>query len=62
MKDVFLTFSKVVDLTGRGLADEILSILIDAGLDLNYLVGQGYDGASAMSGKTNGVQVRNRRH
>jgi len=28
----------------------------DAGLDIHQLVGQGYDGASAMSGVKNGVQ------
>ena len=44
------------DLTGKGLAAQLLSVLDAAGLDKNDLVGQGYDGAAAMSGQQNGVQ------
>ena len=52
----FLCFELVPHLTGKGLAAQLLSILDAAGLDKNDLVGQGYDGAAAMSGQHNGVQ------
>lgn len=45
------------DLTGQGLAVQIIDMAVDSlGLDRNYLVGQGYDGAAAMAGEHNGVQ------
>ena len=52
----FLCFELAPDLTGKGLAAQLLSVLDAAGLDKNDLVGQGYDGAAAMSGQHNGVQ------
>ncbi len=57
MKEEFLAFLKVTDLSGSGLAKIILATLKDSGLDLNRLVGQGYDGAASMSGCNKGVQV-----
>jgi hypothetical protein len=53
----FIDFISVSDMTGVGLANTILSRLKQFQLDLTYLVGQGYDGASAMSGIFNGVQA-----
>ena len=44
------------DLTGNGLATQLLAILESSGLDKANMVGQGYDGAAAMSGERNGVQ------
>jgi hypothetical protein len=38
-------------------AKSIIDFLRNSGLNLNYLVGQGYDGCSAMSGIHNGVQA-----
>jgi len=43
-------------LTGSGLAEQLLRIVDEVGLDMNNIVGQGYDGAAAMSGHKNGVQ------
>ncbi len=51
-----LCFADAPDLTGDGLARQLLKILADAGIDKQFMVGQGYDGAGAMSGKDNGVQ------
>ena len=46
----------VTSLTGRSLADVILSVLSDNQLSLMALVGKGFDGAANMSGKDEGVQ------
>ncbi len=53
----FLDFARISDLTGKKLAESILGVLSESGLDLNFLVGQGYDGAATMAGKIKGVQV-----
>ena len=42
--------------TGVGIADVIKKKLKEIGLSIENLRGQGYDGASNMSGKFNGVQ------
>jgi len=39
-----------VDLSGRGLTTLIMSSLKKNGINCQFLVGQSYDGASAMSG------------
>jgi hypothetical protein len=52
----FLCFAFAPDLTGAGLSSQLLSILDNLGIDIAYMVGQGYDGAAAMSGAKNGVQ------
>ena len=57
LKEMFLGFIIVTDLTGEGIANSIISFCISTGLDLNNLVGLGLDGASAMSGKYKGVQA-----
>ena len=44
-------------MTGDGLAQIIMAQLKGYQLDLRYFVGQGYDGASAMSGLFHGVQA-----
>ena len=46
----------VSSLTGRSLADVILSVLSDHNLPLMDLIGKGFDGAANMSGKDEGVQ------
>ena len=60
IKERLLGFAIAPDLTGKGLAKQLIRILVDAGTDKayikKYMVGQGYDGASAMSGQHNGVQ------
>ena len=52
----FLCFAVAPDLTGKGLPDQLMSILSDMNVDTNYMIGQGYDGAAAMAGEWNGVQ------
>ena len=56
IQERFLEFLNPESLTVEGLALEIVNVLRRLGLDVSLLVGQGYDGASAMSGQFNGVQ------
>lgn len=56
VREDFLRFVPVTDVTGEALAHTILSTLDDLGIDKRRLVGQGYDGAAAMSGRFNGAQ------
>ena len=56
IRERLFCFAHAPDLTGSGLAKQLLQIIEGAGLDPKLLVGQGYDGASAMSGTVNGVQ------
>ncbi|KAH8035898.1 hypothetical protein HPB51_010650 [Rhipicephalus microplus] len=57
LKEDFVDFVPVYDLTGKALASTILNSLRGHGFDLNLLRGQGYDGAASMSGHLNGVQA-----
>ena len=57
IEEVFLGFVPIHDQSGRALADTIIRFLIDMGINMQHLRGQGYDGASSMAGKTNGVQA-----
>jgi hypothetical protein len=50
----FIRFLPAEDRTGEGLAQLILEELKNLGLNPNFMVGQAYDGCSAMSGKFNG--------
>lgn len=54
----FLKFVPVESTSGQNLADVLLTTLNSCGININYLRGQGYDGAAAMSGKFKGAQVR----
>ena len=56
LKERLLCFATTHDLTGAGLAAQLLRILAETGVDSTNTVGQGYGGAAAMSGKDNGVQ------
>jgi len=53
-----LCFVSVSSTTGKELASTILTQLSQLGLNLEHTRGQGYDGASNMSGKYLGVQAR----
>lgn len=53
----FFQFVPTTDVTGQGLSLLILDFLETSGIDCTYLVGQGYDGARAMSGQFHGVQA-----
>lgn len=51
-----IKLERVTSLTGKSLADVIISILANMNLPIGNLVGKGFDGASNMSGKDEGVQ------
>lgn len=57
LREDFLQFIPTNNTTGKGLANLILENLSTFGVELKYLLGQGYDGAAAMSGRYKGVQV-----
>ena len=58
MHEEFLCFVPVPSTTGKDLASTILTQLSQLGLNLEHMRGQGYDGASNMSGKYRCVQAR----
>ncbi|KAH9367321.1 hypothetical protein HPB48_022983 [Haemaphysalis longicornis] len=51
IEEVFLGFVPIQDQSGRALADTIIKFLIDLGINMQHLRGQGYDGASSMAGR-----------
>jgi len=53
----FLKFVPITSLKGESLAQTLLDNLINLGIDCSFMVGQGYDGTVAMSGRFNGVQA-----
>jgi Domain of unknown function (DUF4371)/hAT family C-terminal dimerisation region len=57
IREDFLTFVPVYDISGEGLANTIKETLKKIGFDLNKIRGQGYDGAAAMRGRFRGVQA-----
>lgn len=57
VREDFIRFVKVADLTGETLGRTIASTLQKSGLSLSNLRGQGYDGASNMSGNFKGSQA-----
>ncbi|GBL81624.1 repressor of the inhibitor of the protein kinase [Araneus ventricosus] len=57
IREDFLTFVPVYDVTGAGLANTVLETLSVLGLDLKKMRGQGYDGAATMRGQFRGVQA-----
>lgn len=57
LREDFLKFVPVVNVTGKGLAEVLLNTLQSVGINLDFIRGQGYDGASAMRGNFNGVQA-----
>lgn len=57
MREDFLKFIPVHDVTGKGLTTNLKDNLKEIGLELKYLRGQGYDGAATLSGHFNGVQA-----
>lgn len=58
LKEDFLTFVPVNDVTGKDLMCTLLETCQNLNLNLKYLVGQGYDGAAAMSGEFQGCAVK----
>ncbi|XP_008188935.1 zinc finger MYM-type protein 1-like, partial [Acyrthosiphon pisum] len=58
LKEDFLSFVPVNDVTGKGLMCTLLKTCQHLKLNLKYLVGQGYDGAAAMSGEFQGCAAK----
>jgi hypothetical protein len=58
VKERFLGFVHVTDLTAKGLAEVIVRTLNECGLILSCCIAQCYDGASVMAGINNGVQAK----
>lgn len=58
INESFLGFLAVHDQSALGLEKEIVMLLETEGISINRCRGQGYDGASAMSGAYSGVQKR----
>lgn len=59
VREDFLQFIEIHDMSGKELADVILKSITNIGLKTEYLTGLGCDGASSMSGRYNGVQKYN---
>lgn len=57
IREEFLGFLNVYNLTGNSLANTILELLENFGLNIMDLRGQGYDGGANMSGEFRGVQA-----
>ncbi|GBN25518.1 Zinc finger MYM-type protein 1 [Araneus ventricosus] len=57
IREDFLAFVPVYDVTGAGLDNTVLETLSILGLDLKKMRGQGYDGAAPMRGQFRGVQA-----
>ena len=58
MHEEFLCLVPVSSTTSKDLASTILTKLSQLGLNMEHMRGQGYDGASNISGKYRGVQAR----
>jgi len=58
IREEFINFMRVSRITGDVIASTLLTEMEDMGLNLSYLVGQGYDGAANMSSARVGVQGR----
>jgi len=58
IRENFIGFVELPSLNAEKIADTILSRLKFLGLDLERMVGQGYNGASTMAGHVSGVQRR----
>ncbi|XP_053390690.1 zinc finger MYM-type protein 1-like [Mercenaria mercenaria] len=58
IREDFVGFAETESTTGESLANAFLENLRNMGVIVENMKGQGYDGASNMSGKTKGVQAR----
>lgn len=51
IREDFLCFTPVSSTTGELIPSTLLTSLQELGIDTSFLIGQGYDGAAAMSGQ-----------
>ena len=58
LEEQFIGFSECESTTGENLANAFIAKLQEAGLDIQNIRGQGYDGAANMSGCHRGVKTR----
>lgn len=58
LKEDFLTFTQVVDVSAESIVNVIFQICNSLNLDMSKVVGQGYDGCSTFSGHVTGVHQR----
>ena len=58
IREEFVAFLKLNRVRAADIADALVKCLENLGLSLSELRGQGYDGASTMSGHKSGVQER----
>ena len=56
IREEFVSFVKLARVRAMDIANALQDVLKEIGLQLTHLRGQGYDGASTMSGEQNGVQ------
>ncbi|CAH1993310.1 unnamed protein product [Acanthoscelides obtectus] len=57
IREDFLEFIHVEDVSAQALATTIISHLLSYNLDMDKWIGQGYDGAAVMSGRLRGVRT-----
>ena len=56
VREEFVGFVGMDDVSAQAISAQILKRICELGLDVKNCVGQGYDGASTMSGHISGVQ------
>ena len=57
LREEFIQFIDTESTTGEAIANKLIGVLRDNGINLQKLRGQGYDGAKNMSGKTKGYKI-----
>ena len=57
LREDFLQFVPVTDVSGKNLANVINTTLSKMGINMQYLRGQGYDGAASMSSRFRSAQA-----
>lgn len=58
VREEFLGIVRLDSADAESISSSLLTFLSNCNLDLSYIRGQGYDGASVMAGKVSGVSAR----